>query len=399
MAVIAKAGTAAHIPVQSSLRLDGTASEGTALRFTWKVVSGQSGFSLADSATARPDFTPLEAGVFVLQLTVTDGVDSDSASMVVTATPFIAVIQGEHEGVQYDAVLLDGSRSQGPEGMSFSWEVRRCAASDAAGWTAASTLDPGAHTPRDKDKFSLVVEDPDTYTVRLLLSANVVQGGVLKTISTASFHRVVVGKRRDEEGSADDAWWAEKQLKDTRGALASLQEAANKWEASVASFLALFGGVAFIAGPATLTDLNWRVAAVAQGVILVAFVLALLAIYQLASLGHGGRGLGKGRSPQDYREEHRQAVNRGVRRLDRARWLSVAAAALIAIGSTIVGFASLNFGSAEANKVFAFVQRSDQTVCGVLTSAADGKLQLGGAPIGAGEQVTIVASCPPPPSS
>jgi len=92
-APVASAGTARTLSAGSSLVLDGSSSsdaEGAALSYSWSLASKPAGSSatLAEATTARPTLTADTAGLYTLQLVVSDGqAQSVPATVSVTATP------------------------------------------------------------------------------------------------------------------------------------------------------------------------------------------------------------------------------------------------------------------------------------------------------------------------
>jgi hypothetical protein len=104
-APVANAGPAQSVMVGSLVTLDGSAStdpDNDALSYAWTLaVPAGSTATLSGTATARPIFTPDQAGNYAATLTVSDGKASSSASVTVTASlppgtePAIALDQVE----------------------------------------------------------------------------------------------------------------------------------------------------------------------------------------------------------------------------------------------------------------------------------------------------------------
>ena len=138
-APLANAGPAQAAAHGVLVTLDGSASsdaDGDALAYTWSFVSVPAGSTAALSATnvIHPTFTPDVAGSFVVQLVVSDGMLSSTASTVtITATPVTTVTD----------LVVNGSFENG----FASWSQGSFAESGAAGtcsYNAATA--PGTET-------------------------------------------------------------------------------------------------------------------------------------------------------------------------------------------------------------------------------------------------------------
>jgi len=81
---VANAGSNIVATLGQTVTLNGSASydpDGTAISYIWAQTSGEK-VSLSNSNTAKPSFTPTQAGVYAFELKVYDGVDTSSASTV-----------------------------------------------------------------------------------------------------------------------------------------------------------------------------------------------------------------------------------------------------------------------------------------------------------------------------
>jgi PKD repeat protein len=132
---VADAGIDLSAETKTSVTLDGSASLDpepgpAALSFNWLQIQGPP-VELNLANTAKPQFNPDRAGVYVFSLSVSDGVRSVQDSVTVTVTdppPVIPPIAnaGTDQSVNLHAsVLLDASASQDPEPgpalLSYRW--------------------------------------------------------------------------------------------------------------------------------------------------------------------------------------------------------------------------------------------------------------------------------------
>jgi hypothetical protein len=106
---VANAGAAQFTNVGGGVTLDGSASsdpDGDAVTFAWAIMSAPAGSAatLTSATTARPGLTPDLEGAYTVQLTVSDGVNSATSSVTVTAYRKIA-------GLAYGPVDAEYSRS------------------------------------------------------------------------------------------------------------------------------------------------------------------------------------------------------------------------------------------------------------------------------------------------
>jgi len=114
--------------------LDGTGSsdpDGDELTYEWSIVSAPTDSALTDEDlvnrfTAEPSFVPDVTGEFQVELSISDGEDSDVDSVIVTVIENLppTASAGEDQKVALtESVLLDGTASSDPDGdeLSYSW--------------------------------------------------------------------------------------------------------------------------------------------------------------------------------------------------------------------------------------------------------------------------------------
>lgn len=166
---VADAGGDATVPAGQEVILDGSASsnaDGDDLTFSWELSSRPDGSSahLADADTQNPAFIPDMAGEYVVELTVSDGEDTDSDSVTITATgnqPPVADAGGDVTTAAGQTVQLDGSGSSDPDGddLTYSWSI--ISAPEAS---TAELNNPDSPQP------SFTPDLPDFYVVQLTVS-------------------------------------------------------------------------------------------------------------------------------------------------------------------------------------------------------------------------------------
>ncbi len=97
VAPVSSAGPNRDVPIKLPVNLDGTSSSDAnhdALSYRWTFVQRPAGSNavLHNANTARPDFTPDVAGIYVVGLTVSDGaLDSNLTVAVINASAITAV--------------------------------------------------------------------------------------------------------------------------------------------------------------------------------------------------------------------------------------------------------------------------------------------------------------------
>jgi chitinase len=107
---VAVAGPAQYTNVGGGVTLDGSASsdpDGDAITFAWAILSAPAGSAaaLTGATTSRPGLTPDLEGAYTVQLTVSDGVNSATASVTVTAYRKIAALAYRPVDAEYSRSL------------------------------------------------------------------------------------------------------------------------------------------------------------------------------------------------------------------------------------------------------------------------------------------------------
>ncbi|MDH4275376.1 MAG: peptidase M36, partial [Gammaproteobacteria bacterium] len=111
--------------------LDGSTSSGTegvTLTYAWVITTAPTGSTamLSGAASAKPSFTPDKTGLYIFQLTVSDGLASatDEVELDVAANGVPIAKAGPDQDVGFGAqVTFDGSASSDPEHrpLTYTW--------------------------------------------------------------------------------------------------------------------------------------------------------------------------------------------------------------------------------------------------------------------------------------
>jgi len=176
----AEAGMSQNVLTGSPVTLDGTKSQDPdhgphALTFQWRFVQVPAGSALHDAnittaTQAVASFVPDVAGLYALELTVSDGAASDQAQVPVTAFDVDGppnAHAGEDQSVTLGTeVILNGSGSHdpdnGPSALTFSWQL--VSVPGLSSVNNATILDAHTATPR------FTPDVAGTYVLRLTVS-------------------------------------------------------------------------------------------------------------------------------------------------------------------------------------------------------------------------------------
>ncbi|NWG12949.1 MAG: tandem-95 repeat protein [Acidobacteria bacterium] len=166
---VANAGPDQSVALGALVTLNGENSsdaDGDSLTFQWSLLSVPAGSAavLSDVSAVMPTFTADKPGVYVAQLTVSDGLvksDADTVEISTLNSIPIAVAGPDQTVFVGETVTLDGSHSSDADGdgLTFSWLLT----SKPAG-SAAVISDPVAVKP------TVQVDKPGTYLVQLIVN-------------------------------------------------------------------------------------------------------------------------------------------------------------------------------------------------------------------------------------
>jgi len=129
---LANAGSDIETVTGSIIALDGTKStdpEEDQLMYDWEIVSKPSGSSMtfANSSLSKPIIQPDISGEYLIQLTVSDGINTSIIDEVivtaVTNVPPVALAGNDLTTIEHLTVDLDGSESNDPDGkpLLYQW--------------------------------------------------------------------------------------------------------------------------------------------------------------------------------------------------------------------------------------------------------------------------------------
>ena len=172
---VANAGPDQAIQVGAEVTLNGSASsdaDGDLLRFSWTLVSKPTGSAaiITSPFAAKPIFTPDIAGMYSVQLIVSDGksfslpdtvsITASTTSGVTNAMP-VAFAGSDQEVDVGGTVFLDGIASYDPDGdrLTYQWSFLSMPQESFAWLSDESSPSP-----------SFVVDWPGTYTLQLIVS-------------------------------------------------------------------------------------------------------------------------------------------------------------------------------------------------------------------------------------
>ncbi len=183
---VADAGPAQTVAVGSNVNLNGygsSDSDGSPLTFQWTMTSAPSGSTavLANATSPAPSFTADVAGNYSVQLVVSNGTATSSASTVIISTTNSAPVA--NAGFDQTAkigvtVQLDGTRSTDVDGnsMTYSWSLTSVPSGSTASLSSGSSPQP-----------TFVVDKAGSYTAQLVVNDGIVSSAPSTvTISTAN---------------------------------------------------------------------------------------------------------------------------------------------------------------------------------------------------------------------
>ena len=178
---VANAGHDRNVKVSTKVILDGSDSydpEGWTITFLWTFTgvpagSSMTDTSLSDKASAKPTFTPDAAGIYTLNLTVSDGafisVDEVSINAFSPNVPPNADAGKDQNVLTGSMVYLDGSKSNdsdnSPQSLSYSWSF--------VALPLGSTLTDGSITGKNQATAGFTPDVDGIYELRLTVSDGV----------------------------------------------------------------------------------------------------------------------------------------------------------------------------------------------------------------------------------
>jgi hypothetical protein len=122
--IMANAGPVQNVKLNDLVTLNGSASsgpEGMTYSWTYEGDVPEADINFQNKNTEKPTFTPTENGVYSFTLTVSANGITDTDHTAVVSEGVLASA-GENQNVQTNSVvILDGSESIGPEGITYSW--------------------------------------------------------------------------------------------------------------------------------------------------------------------------------------------------------------------------------------------------------------------------------------
>jgi hypothetical protein len=209
----------------------------------------------------------------------------------------------------------------------------------------------------------------------------------------------------DEHPPFDVSWrradpterdWEDKSDKLEYDALTNVRAGAEKWAASLAAILGLFGTVMLVKGREDISKLASGYEIAVAVLLLIAFAAAALATYKTALAAQGTPETVEWPGGGELRAWEKREALKAKERLRESRELTFAAVicVLVAIGLTW-------FGEAEGSSAQAVVATAADEAprCGTLVLAGDAlalKESSGTTPLAAGTTFTAVSSCPKP---
>jgi len=223
--IVANAGPNQTVGVGTNVFLNGSGSTNPSgvgtLTYSWKFSQRPAGThaSIFNYNTVTPNFVVDVPGNFVVTLTVTNGVTSDSASVTIstTSTPPVANAGMNQTVPGGSTVTLDGSGSYTTSGnpITYRWTFVNVPGGSSAILTGANTVSP--HFLADRfGTFSiqLIVNDgladssPSMVTITTLNSGPVANAGSAQTVVVGSFVQLNGSASIDVDGDMLTYQWS-----------------------------------------------------------------------------------------------------------------------------------------------------------------------------------------------
>jgi hypothetical protein len=213
----------------------------------------------------------------------------------------------------------------------------------------------------------------------------------------------------------DDEQWEKEAVDAQHKSLATVQATAASWEKSIAAVLGAFALVAFVKGPAALTDIptgpksGMAIEALGLGTVidpgrtvgLLIFVSAALVMFAVVSAAIAAQGVPVWVSVLDgfaLATRTRDASISSIKWLRASRAATVLGAAVL-FGAMAIAWLAVLDKPAELKTQSAIVSNASATVCGELRAKSGGALEVApkdGTPVAVGptSQIVLVEKCP-----
>jgi hypothetical protein len=359
--------------------LDGTDSTG-ASTYDWEIVEPQRGARLVGSHEGSVLFIAAESGEYRIRLTVSDGRTKHTTIAVVTVKGFTVRLEPPETPVVGQPVELSATSADAPAGVAFLWHFT----------DPSPDTDPFVRTHGSTATMLPWKPGMHSATVHMRSPRPPELGGGWMTMATDEVRFDVMPAPNLVGGGSEEAWWQDKLIADTRGALATTVAAANTWQGYTATLLALFGTVTIAAGPDALTDVPTPVRWIVLALTGIGFLAAITGIVLLSTVTAKAPRLGSALTGTQYRTAVLERVRVARRRYAQSKFATMTAGVLIAAGSLLAAGATVWPGPSTT---YVLVRSPDQAFCGPMSTSADGQLIVAGRLVAETEAVTLVETC------
>jgi hypothetical protein len=212
------------------------------------------------------------------------------------------------------------------------------------------------------------------------------------------------------DATPDDERWEEEAADARHKSLDNVRATGKAWSESIGLILGAFTTAAFLKGPEALSDVpaggftlragpwTYEPAPTVVNVVLSGALVLAIAFAFAALAAQGTPGWAKQLTGRTYAARTESAAKWSIRWLVTSRFLTAIAAALILVGMAMAWTAQVE-KPAGPDTTSAIVSAGGRSVCGTLSTAADGSVSVtpkGGsaAAVDPGSPVSVVESCP-----